>query len=288
MKAHHILPFLALIASARAQSTISSTDRFAHAANAGWIDFRPTAADGVRVTETYLSGKAYAANIGWIDFGSGHPGNGYSYANGVDADFGVNLSQTGALTGYAYSANVGWITFDQSSGQPRLDFLTGRFTGHAYFANLGWIALDSPATHLAAATIACPDTDADGIGDAFEMLYFHNLGRAGPASDSDRDGRSDRAEFIANTNPLDAQSHLSILGQTFPAFNAAGTKSIVLQFTSSANRLYTIERSTDLTSWADSGLGLFAGDPSGLSASGFSFVDGPRSFFRITAHKPLP
>ena len=242
----------------------------------------------MRVTETYLSGKAYAANIGWIDFGSGHPGNGYSYANGVDADFGVNLSQTGALTGYAYSANVGWITFDQISGQPRLDFLTGRFTGFAYGANIGWIALDSPATHLATAAIACPDADGDGIGDAYEMLHFHNLTRATATSDSDRDGRSDLAEFIASTDPLDAQSHFRILSQTYPLFNAAGTRSVVLQFTSSPNRLYTIERSTNLTSWADSGLGLIPGDPAGFSINGFSFTDGPRSFFRIIAHKPLP
>ena len=57
-----VFAFLAM--SASASSTISATDRFAHAANAGWIDFRPSAGDGVRIEETHLSGYAYAANFG--------------------------------------------------------------------------------------------------------------------------------------------------------------------------------------------------------------------------------
>jgi hypothetical protein len=51
-----IFAFLFLAMSASASSTISATDRFAHAANAGWIDFRPSAGDGVRIEETHLAG----------------------------------------------------------------------------------------------------------------------------------------------------------------------------------------------------------------------------------------
>ena len=57
-----VFAFLAM--SASASSTISATDRFAHAANAGWIDFRPEGTHGVRVDESFLSGYAYAANFG--------------------------------------------------------------------------------------------------------------------------------------------------------------------------------------------------------------------------------
>ncbi len=65
------LLLLALGASGHAQSTISPTDRYAYAANAGWIDFRVSAPDGVRVSDTCLAGLAYGANFGFIDLGNG-------------------------------------------------------------------------------------------------------------------------------------------------------------------------------------------------------------------------
>jgi hypothetical protein len=54
----------AVMAMAQGQSTISATDRFAYAPNAGWLDCRPSAADGIRVADTVLAGYAYAANFG--------------------------------------------------------------------------------------------------------------------------------------------------------------------------------------------------------------------------------
>ncbi len=286
-----ILAFLLILVSntiTSAQSTISPTDNHAYSANAGWIDFRPSAADGVKVTETYLSGKAYAANLGWIDLGDGSPDNGYSYTNLTATDYGVNMDPGGNLSGYAYSANVGWIKFSLTGGQSKLDFSTGTITGFAYAANIGWITLDSPSAHLATAIIACPDTDADGIADAFEMLYFHDLFTATSNSDYDHDGKSDLAESIANTDPKDPQSRLQIINQTYDAAETLGDRNLILMFRSSPNRLYTIQQSTDLSNWSDSGLGLFPGHPSGLSAPGFDFTDGPRRFFRVAAHKPLP
>jgi hypothetical protein len=119
----NVIPCILLILAgfaggAVASSTISTTDRHAYAANAGWIDFRPTAGDGVRVDETFLSGYAYAANFGWIHLGDGSPENGHSYSNNSSSDYGVNLAADGKLTGYAYSANIGWISFEQQWGQP--------------------------------------------------------------------------------------------------------------------------------------------------------------------------
>ena len=63
-------PILILLAlstlATRAQSTISPTDRHAYGANFGWINFRPSAADGLVVNETTLSGRAWSANAGWV------------------------------------------------------------------------------------------------------------------------------------------------------------------------------------------------------------------------------
>lgn len=268
-----------------AQSNTSSVDRYAYSANAGWIDFRSNTTDGVVVSETYLSGKAYAANFGWIDFGDASPDNGHSYSNASNTDYGVNIDETGALSGYAYAANIGWIQFEQVQGKPTLDFPSGQFTGYAYSANVGWIALDTNNSNLLAASMKCPDLDGDGIGDAYEMQHFGALYKIDATSDYDNDGHSDVSEYLANTDPVDAQDFLKILVHTFDA----SYKSVTIQFTSKTNRLYRIEHNTDLGPiWEDSNLGTIPPNAgtSTLSKS-VKFDAGPRRFFRVVAQKPL-
>lgn len=267
-----------------AQSTISSTDKYSYSANAGWINFHPSDADGVVVAETCLSGKAYAANFGWIDLGDGTPVNGYSYANNSASDFGVNLSANGELSGYAYAANAGWIRFEQTYGKPMLDMLTGKLSGYAYSGNLGWIALDTSFSDLATTRLAAPDSDGDGIGDAYERLYAGNLTTMNSASDWDGDGVKDRAEYVANTQPNNAGDCLRIIGQ---AHNGDHT-SVTIQFTSRSGRLYSIRHSADLAgTWTDSGWGRFVADAGSTTTRSFTHSGGPRHFFRVAAHLPL-
>lgn len=269
-----------------AQSTISCIHRFVYAGNAGWIDFRPSAADGVVVEEFFLAGNAYAANFGWVDFGSGSPANGHAYSNSSASDFGVNLSPEGLLTGCAYAANCGWITFEQTYGKARLNYLTGKFTGHAYSANLGWISLDTPESDLVATAISSPDTDADGIADAWEMLHFSNLTAAGinPETDADGDGASDLSEFTAGTVPKDPASLLRILSCNF----SPGLLSASIIFTTAPNRLYRLEHGDDLqTPWTDSGLGIFAPDTGTQTSRSISLPGGAAQFLRAAAVRPL-
>jgi hypothetical protein len=279
-----IVLWIGLRAISAGQSTISTVDKFVYAANGGWIDFRTSAADGVVVTEYYLSGKAYAANFGWINLGGGAPVNGHTYSNASATDFGVNLSAAGELTGYAYAANVGWINFEQVYGQPRLDLLTGKFTGYAYAANLGWISLGTPSSDLVTATVSSPDTDGDGIGDAYERLYFGNLTVMNATSDTDGDGASDVQEYAANTQPNNPADYLRIINQS----HTGAFTSVALTFTSKPNRLYTIEHNTDLVgAWTDSGLGLFAPAVGVTTLRNFGYPAGPQRFFRVLAHRPL-
>jgi autotransporter-associated beta strand protein len=49
-----------------------------------------------------------------------------------------------------------------------------------------------------------PDSDDDGMGDAWELHYFPNLATANGSSDNDGDTYFDIDEFYANTNPADA------------------------------------------------------------------------------------
>jgi hypothetical protein len=267
-----------------AQSTISPVDRYAYAANTGWVDFRPSAVDGVRVTETYFSGKAYAANFGWIDLGDGSPDNGYAYSNGSATDCGVNLAADGSLTGYAYAANVGWINFEQVHGQPKLNFLTGKFTGSIYSANLGWISLDTSFTDLLASTIAYPDTDNDGIADAWEKKYFGSLGVVSGTTDFDHDGQSDLAEYQADTVPNDPYSLFRIISQSL---NSDLTKNSLV-FTTSPSRLYRVEHDTGLGGpWADSEYGTFAPDAGASTSRTLHFAASSSRFFRAVAIRPL-
>lgn len=249
------------------------------------MDFRADGTNGIIASESYLSGNAYAANFGWIDFGDGTPDNGHSYSNTSATDYGVNLSSTGTLTGYAYSANIGWIQFEQTHGKPVIDFLSGQISGSAYSGNVGWIALDTLDSDLVAVSLSCPDSDHDGIGDAFEMLHFGALHKIDATSDYDHDGHSDLSEYIANTNPDDRSDFLTILGQTY---NGTQTEVNIL-FTSKPNRLYRIEHDTHLGPiWTDSNLGTFSPGPGTNTLSNqVLFTGGPRRFFRVVAQKPL-
>ena len=273
---------LTMATATAAPSTISNTDRYPYAANAGWIDLYATGTDGVRVYDTVLAGSAYAANFGWIDFGNGTPTNFHTYSNATATDFGVNVNyNTGALTGYAYAANIGWITFEQTYGFPKIDLRTGIFSGSAYSANIGWIALDTTFSVLDTITITRPDTDGDGIADGWEYLNFGDLSTANAASDNDKDGATDLAEYLAGTNPKDPTSRLSITAHTY---NAALT-SATLTFTTLPTRNYRIEYDTDLIgTWTNSALGTFSptrGSVTTKTLAGLLAV--PRRFFRVAA-----
>src|SRR5215207_6027363 len=107
-----------LATSALAGSTIDPTNHHAWSGNTGWVDFRPerpAATNGVRVTDTHLSGFAWNANTGWINFGDGSPADGVRYANILGGDSGVNHDGAGNLFGLAWSANLGWINFGWAS-----------------------------------------------------------------------------------------------------------------------------------------------------------------------------
>ena len=214
-------------------STIATDAGHLYAANAGWIDARPSSRFGLKVGEYFLSGWLSAPNFGWIHVGDGTPTNGHAYTNspGSPADYGVNLDATGALSGHAYGANIGWINFGWAEpndpNRPRVDLTSGLFTGYAYSANLGWIALDSGA--LRTTSLDRPDTDADSMDDAWERENFGTIATAGVGTDADGDGQTDAAEYIAGTDPQDNADRFRIISQTF----ANQITDVTLEFTSS-------------------------------------------------------
>ncbi|MCP4359379.1 MAG: hypothetical protein GY796_15300 [Chloroflexi bacterium] len=132
--------FLGLVSVVYAAGNIDSTNKWAWAGNAGWLNFNPSHGGGVTVYDDHLEGYAWAENIGWVRLGTHDGGGTHTYDNNAAGNYGVNIiTATNVLTGYAWSANAGWINFNPSHGQVTIDSATGEFDGYAWGENVGWI-----------------------------------------------------------------------------------------------------------------------------------------------------
>jgi hypothetical protein len=263
----------------QAAATIDPANRYAYAANFGWVDWRGDPANGAVIGEYICSGYLHAANVGWIRLGGGSPANGIRYQNNSASDYGLNHDGLGNLRGYAYGANIGWVNFE-STGAPKVDLATGKLSGYAWSANCGWISLSNAAAFVQTDTIAAgADSDSDGIGDAWERTYTNTLTAFTATSDTDRDGMTDKQEALADTNPLDPNDNLLILGYT-----RNGTYN-TLWWTSKPTRFYRVERRVafDVASpWET----IFSYNWLGWNNVGFDTTD-PQHFYRIRAVRPL-
>jgi len=243
-----------LIFAVYSDTTINDTNRHAYGANFGWINARGDVTNGMYMSQFFCTGYVWSANCGWIHLGVG-PTNGYKYSNSSAHDFGVNV-QGNQLRGFAYGANIGWINFE-TNGNPRIDLLTGKMNGYAWGANVGWISLSNSFAHVQTDSLKPgPDTDSDGIPDAWEYSHAGELVTFGPhPDDDDLDGMSDFEEYLADTDPDNSDVYLRIteIAHLNPTSQVT--------WTASPTRLYLLEQSTTTTNnsgWVDSGLGLMA------------------------------
>ncbi|MBK7997373.1 MAG: hypothetical protein IPK15_01225 [Verrucomicrobia bacterium] len=78
-----------------------------------------------------------------------------------------------------------------------------------------------------------PDTDGDGMTDAWELDNFGTLARDG-SRDFDGDAVSDLKEFLAGTDPKDAGSYLHL------TLNAYDTTSCTIGFRAVAGKSYSV------------------------------------------------
>jgi hypothetical protein len=89
------------------------------------------------------------------------------------------------------------------------------------------------------------DANHNGIPDSWETQYFGTVSSNRTAfTDTDGDGMTDRAEFIAGTDPTNAASKLSFI----MPFNQVSNV-IQMQWSAVPGRLYRLESSTNMTSW---------------------------------------
>ena len=103
------------------------------------------------------------------------------------------------------SSDGTWNFRNAAAANPLQAFVIMSNSGstNLYFDDL---YVDTAASNLDDPTyVANPDTDADGMNDAWEVFYFTDLSHDG-TGDFDADGVTDLAEYTANTFPNDADS----------------------------------------------------------------------------------
>jgi hypothetical protein len=104
--------------------------------------------------------------------------------------------------GFTWPAVETWETTVSLQPGPNRVSITGYdFHGNALATNSITITLADPAK---------PDQDGDGMPDEWERLYALNPGVPDGTVDSDGDGLSNLAEYIAGTSPIDARSGLRV------------------------------------------------------------------------------
>lgn len=277
-----------------ALSNISPNNSFAYGANVGWLNWRPSAPDGVNVGILFLSGNVWSANCGWINLGDGSPANGHHYQNNSATDFGVNLEPDGTLSGLAYGANIGWINFTDTTASgklaagsvPRIDLKTGRVQGFCYSANCGWIDLETTVSKLKTTTLDLgPDSDGDGIPDAWELKYAPNLAQLSGTGDFDHDGLSDGEEYLADTDPENAADRLRITLISTPDAGA----SVSLAWTSKPSRCYQLQQQDDLFGggWVNVvSPGVISGDPGSETGAQVFDAAQPSRYYRVLGIVP--
>lgn len=123
-----------------------------------------------------------------------------------------------------------------------------------------------------------PDTDADGLPDAFEEFYFGGTNMAGDA-DNDGDGMINSHELYCGTDPMEGASVFRVEGTARPT-----TDQFVVQWQSIPGKQYNIETCTNLISgeWTVTNPVPIVGGGGGMGTYTASVESIDQSFFRIT------
>jgi hypothetical protein len=137
----------------------------------------------------------------------------------------------GIFTSAANGTNLSFTFGPTDLGLPRLQVKEGDAVQAIYADAL-------PAgQRVAVAQFMQYDGNGNGIPDWWERVHFGGVGIACPTCDFDHDGATDWQEYVAGTDPADSNSVFKVVGAQ-PATNGE----VVVQWTSVAGKLYTVEK----------------------------------------------
>ncbi len=120
------------------------------------------------------------------------------------------------------------------------------------------------------------DTDGDGIPDAWESAHGLNPAVNDAAFDADSDGTTNRAEYIAGTDPQNAASLFQVKTIAVPANGP-----IAITWDSIAGKIYHLTMSTDMQTWSEIEGSAVLASVSGSQAIVFDAAGAPRLFVRV-------
>jgi YD repeat-containing protein len=165
--------------------------------------------------------------------------------------------------------SAGVITYMRDGG--------GRLTGVQYANGKAHGYTYDAAGNLTRRAATLPglggDLDGDGLPDDWELLFFGNLGRDG-TGDFDGDAFTDRSEYLAGTNPIDAMSLLTVTR----ALPSAGQ--FTIEWSAVSGRTYRVQYKNDLneTAWSDLAGDVIASGPTASKADGLTNL---HRFYRV-------
>ncbi|MGZ5529373.1 MAG: Ig-like domain-containing protein, partial [Limisphaerales bacterium] len=151
-----------------------------------------------------------------------------SDANGDALTFRTNSRPIRGLT-YNFDPVSGKITYAPARGYRGLDRIT--FVANDTLA-------DSAVANLDVTVVAPPDTNGNGLPDAWETRY----GIVDPNADDDGDGQSNIAEYFANTDPTNSSSSVKVTSAV-----AQANGDVALTWSSIGGTRYRIQYCTSTT-----------------------------------------
>lgn len=201
----------------------------------------------------------------------------------IPAPFAYPLSQSSValswpeLSGYAvqrYELHRSGVTnvLTTTNNLMRVD---GLVTGTSYTFRLGYVLADgrrgAMSPEVTVSTWSA-DNNFDGLPDDWQRQHWNNDSSnwADRNVDSDNDGASNLAEFLAGTNPVDANSVLRA------RIEKRGS-GVWLDWNATPGLVYQVQRSTNAVDWISFGSSRFAPD----SKDTVSVAGGASALFRV-------
>lgn len=178
---------------------------------------------------------------------------------------------------------LGTVVFRRlGSDTPQFTVALGQPGDYASFVTVNGLTLEARPGEVTFGPVLPNrhDQDLDGLTDAWEIQFFNDIRLAYYADDPDADNVNNQGEEALGSDPGDPASNLTLMV-------VRRANGVVLQWTSFAERSYTIEASDDLNRFRPIETGVKADPP--LNTYELKVEpSAPRAFYRIVLEASAP